>query len=95
MDEYGYITFEYEPDPETDIPGKMPTYSQIQQFVSHENFGMHVSTLNIARVKDMMGMYKQCCRADEGRKHPQPGVPEEKEKAIRAAFAYYGVKGET
>lgn len=63
------------------------TYQQIKEWVK-ENYGLNVSTLYIAQVKDECGIEKQVKRS--GGK-PQPQCPPEKKEAIKAAFAHFGM----
>ncbi|GEM_PF-5517707 len=67
-----------------------PTYERVKQWV-RENYGMKVSPLYVAQVKNQLELEKQYKYTAE-RKHHQPHCPPEKAEAIKAAFEYYGVK---
>ena len=65
------------------------TYREIQEWVQ-EKFGLHVSNLNIAQVKQKHGIierenYNKSKSAD----NKQPGCPEEKVKAIEDALRHF------
>lgn len=70
------------------LPPK-PTYKQIQAYIESE-FGLKVSALNIAQVKDEFGLEKQFSYEDSGMAaEKRPQCPQEKHDAIVAAFRYF------
>ena len=65
------------------------TYEQIQDWVQEE-YGFHVTHLNIAQVKRKHGIierknYNKAKSTDS----KQPGCPDEKTRAIEEALRYY------
>lgn len=70
------------------LPPK-PTYKQIQAYVL-EKYGMKVSTLNIATVKDELGLEKQFSWKEDGMAAKnRPQCPKEKHDAIIKAFKHF------
>ncbi len=87
-----YIYFDYEPkdDEYLNLMKKKATYAQVKDWVK-DTYGVAVSSLYIAQVKDKMGMEKRE-NYNKGREgHHVPSVPEDKETMIRAAFKHFGV----
>ena len=83
--EYGYV--DYEPSDDIVIKGSA-TYSEIKQWIL-DNYGMKVSSLYVAQVKDKLGFDKRDnynLGADGHRVHV---CPKEKEEAIIAAFKHF------
>ena len=65
------------------------TYKQIQNYVL-DTYGLKVSSLNIAGVKDEMGIAKQFSYEDGGMAaDKRPGCPKEKHDAIVEAFRHF------
>ena len=68
---------------------KNATYGMIKRYVS-DNFGLLVSSLNIAQVKQKYGLIERenhnLPKSDNNR---QPKCPEHKEKAIVEALKYF------
>ncbi len=64
------------------------TYQQIKDYVL-DNYGLNVSTLNIAQVKSKCGIVERenYNKGKDG--HKQPNCPPEKEKAIMDAFEHF------
>ncbi|MFS5527194.1 23S rRNA (uracil(1939)-C(5))-methyltransferase RlmD [Streptococcus agalactiae] len=72
------------------LPPK-PTYKQIQAYVL-EKYGMKVSTLNIATVKDELGLEKQFSWKEDGMAAKnRPQCPKEKHDAIVDAFRHFNM----
>nr|MCW1091123.1 23S rRNA (uracil-5-)-methyltransferase RumA [Streptococcus anginosus] len=70
------------------LPPK-PTYKQIQAYVL-DKYGLKVSTLNIATVKDELGLEKQFSYEKGGMAAKnRPQCPKEKHDAIVDAFRYF------
>lgn len=70
------------------LPPK-PTYKQIQAYVL-EKYGLKVSPLYIANVKDELGLEKQFSYEKEGMAAKnRPQCPKEKHDAIVDAFRYF------
>ena len=87
VDEYMYI--DYEPDHHIIEQGKA-TYREITEYVL-KKYGIHVTSLNIAQVKDKCGFDKRDNYNKGSEGHKIPHVTEEKEKAIREAFIHFGM----
>ena len=87
VDEYMYI--DYEPDHHIIEQGKA-TYREITEYVL-KKYGIHVSSLDIAQVKDKCGFDKRDNYNKGSEGHKIPRVTEEKEKAIREAFKHFGM----
>lgn len=72
--------------------GKLPpkaTYKQIQAYVL-DKYGLKVSTLNIATVKDELGLEKQFSYEKEGMAAKnRPQCPKEKHDVIIKAFKHF------
>ena len=65
------------------------TYEEIQEWVQ-ENFGFHVTHLNIAQVKRKHGIIeRENYNKPKSENSRQPGCPEEKAKAIEEAMKYF------
>lgn len=65
------------------------TYKQIQAYVL-DKYGLKVSTLNIATVKDELGLEKQFSYEKEGMAAKnRPQCPKEKHDAIVDAFRHF------
>ena len=66
------------------------TYKEIKEYIN-DKYGFTVSSLNIAQVKDKCGLNKRnnYNKGKEG--HKVPACPEKKEKAIKEAFAHFGL----
>jgi len=65
-----------------------PTYENIQRWIK-EKYGMNVSTLYIAQIKDKVGIDKQMTFKDRPAKGRVPNYPLEKEEAIMDAFRHF------
>ncbi len=87
VDEYFYM--DCEPDHRIFDKGKA-TYKEITNWVK-ETYGVHVTNLNIAQVKDKCGFDKRenYNKGKEGHKVPQ--VTPEKEKMILEAFKHFAL----
>ena len=87
VDDYMYI--DYEPDHHI-VDGGKATYREITEYVQ-EHYGLKVTSLDIAQVKDKCNLSKRknYYTGKEGHKVPQ--VTEEKEQAIREAFKQLGL----
>ena len=83
--EYGYV--DYEPSDDIVIKGSA-TYSEIKQWIM-ENYGMKVSSLYVAQIKDKLGFEKRDNYNLGADGHRVPICPKEKEKAIIAAFKHF------
>ena len=67
----------------------LATYDEIREWV-RENYGFHVTNLNIAKMKRKHGIIEQQnYNSPESEYFRQPGCPEEKEKAIEEALRYF------
>ncbi len=65
------------------------TYDEIREWVQ-ENYGMHVTNLNIAQVKRKHGIIeRENYNKPKSLDSKQPGCPEEKVKAIEAALRFF------
>ena len=64
------------------------TYAELKSWVKGE-YGLTVSTLNIAQVKDKMGFEKRECYNNGAEGHRVPDCPKDKEKAIIEAFKHF------
>ncbi len=80
---------DYEPDHHIIEQGKA-TYREITEYVL-KKYGIHVTSLNIAQVKDKCGFDKRDNYNKGSEGHKIPHVTEEKEKAIREAFKHFGM----
>lgn len=70
------------------LPPK-PTYKQFQAYVL-DKYGLKVSTLNIATVKDELGLEKQISYEKGGMAAKnRPQCPKKKHDAIVDAFRYF------
>lgn len=83
---YEYIDYVPKDNP---LEKKRARYSDIRAWVE-ENYGMKVSSLYIGQVKDMCGLAKERDLKNFG-KNRVPQCPEEKVKAIKAAFKHFGM----
>lgn len=83
--EYGYV--DYEPSDDIVIKGSA-TYSEIKQWIL-DNYGMKVSSLYVAQVKDKLGFDKRDNYNLGADGHRVPVCPKEKEEAIIAAFKHF------
>lgn len=70
--------------------GGQATYEEIKEYVK-EQFGLSVSHLYIAQVKDKCGFEKRDNYNIGQGKAPVPQCPPEKEKAIMEAFKHFGM----
>ena len=67
------------------------TYDKIQAWVQ-ENYGFHVTNLNIAQVKRKHGIIeRQNYNFLKSENSRQPNCPEEKEKAIEEALKHFRI----
>ena len=67
------------------------TYDEIREWVQ-ENYGFHVTNLNIAQVKRKYGIIERENYNKPKSENPkQPKCPPEKEKAIMEALKYFGM----
>ena len=65
------------------------TYKEIEEWVQ-ENYGFHVTNLNIAQVKQKHGIIeRENYNKPKSENSRQPGCPEEKVKAIEAAMRHF------
>ena len=65
------------------------TYEQIRDWVQ-ENYGLHVTNLNIAQIKRKLGFdLRENFNKPKSPDRRQPGCPEEKVKAIEEALRYF------
>lgn len=65
------------------------TYEEIREWVQ-ENYGFHVTNLNIAQVKRKHGLdLRENFNKPKSPDSRQPGCPDEKVKAIEEALKYY------
>ena len=83
--EYGYV--DYEPSDDIVIKGSA-TYSELKQRIL-DNYGMKVSSLYVAQVKDKLGFDKRDNYNLGADGHRVPVCPKEKEEAIIAAFKHF------
>lgn len=86
-DEYIYI--DYEPDHHANKHGRA-TYQEVREYVL-KTFGLRVSSLNIAQIKDKCGFEKRdnYNKGKEG--HKIPMCTSEKEDAIMEAFRHFHI----
>ena len=66
------------------------TYPEIKAYVK-DKFGLNVTSLNIAQVKEKHGLEKRKNYYNGKDGHRVPNCPPEKEKAIADAFEYFGM----
>ena len=65
------------------------TYKEIEEWVQ-ENYGFHVTNLNIAQVKQKHGIIeRENYNKPKSENSKQPGCPEEKVKAIEEALKHF------
>ena len=68
------------------------TYDEIKKYVAEHNAGMKVSDLYISQVKRKCGIeVGKNYNLPKNEDSRQPQCPEDKEKAIREAFKYFGI----
>lgn len=85
---YAYV--DYEPEDDTYLQGMKgnATYREIKEWIKAE-YGMSVSSLYVAQIKDKCGFEKrQNYNIGENKAHV-PNCPPEKEKAILEAFKHF------
>ncbi len=84
-----YIYFDYEPDHHIKTRGKA-TYREITDYIKNK-YGVHVTNLNIAQVKDKCGFEKRenYNKGEEG--HRVPNCTSEKEEMIMEAFKHFNM----
>ena len=85
---YAYV--DYEPEDDTYLQGMKgnATYREIKEWIKAE-YGMSVSSLYVAQIKDKCGFEKrQNYNIGENKAHV-PNCPPEKEKAILKAFKHF------
>lgn len=85
---YAYV--DYEPEDDTYLQGMKgnATYREIKEWIKAE-YGMSVSSLYVAQIKDKCGFEKrQNYNIGENKTHV-PNCPPEKEKAILEAFKHF------
>ena len=63
-------------------------YAQIKAWIEKE-YGLKVSSLDVAQIKDKMGIEKRENYNKGKKKAKVPHCPQEKEKAIMAAFKHF------
>lgn len=66
------------------------TYSEIKEYIE-KKYGMKVSNLNIAQIKDKVGLEKRKNYNIVEGKSRIPNCPIDKEEAIMDAFRYYNL----
>lgn len=70
---------------------KGTTYEEIKAYVLEE-FGLKVSSLYIAQIKEKLGIKeRECYNKPKSKDSQQPQCPPEKDEAIRAALAHFGM----
>lgn len=85
---YAYV--DYEPEDDAYLQGMKgnATYREIKEWIKAE-YGMSVSSLYVAQIKDKCGFEKrQNYNIGENKTHV-PNCPPEKEKAILEAFKHF------
>ena len=85
----GYIDIDLDVE-SIENKGGRATYVEIKQYVK-EKYGLTISSLNIAQIKDKVGMEKRLnynLGSGEGR---VPNCPPEKEEAIMDAFRHFSL----
>lgn len=85
-----YVYVDYEPEDDTYLQGMKgnATYREIKEWIKAE-YGMSVSSLYVAQIKDKCGFEKrQNYNIGENKAHV-PNCPPEKEKAILKAFKHF------
>ena len=85
VDEYAYI--DYRPEHALKERGRA-TYKEIKEYVE-EKYGLRVTSLNIAQVKDKCGIKERENYHKGSENHRIPQVTEEKEEAIKEAFRHF------
>ena len=82
-----------EPDEESNYtPEEKATYQKIKDYVK-DKYGVKVSSLYIAQIKDKCGLDKERTDDNSDNKYHVPRCPKEKEEVIMDAFRYYGLIG--
>lgn len=87
VDEYIYI--DYKPDHHNATRGKA-TYREITEYVQN-TYGVHVTNLNIAQVKDKCGFQKRENFNIGVEGHRVPSCTPEKEEMIIEAFRHFNM----
>ena len=72
------------------VPPAKPTYKNIKQWIL-DKYGLNVSLLYIAQIKDKVGLEKQRNNDPGSGESKAPACPPEKEEAIRDAFRHFGL----
>lgn len=85
VDEYAYI--DYKAEYVQQDRGKA-TYREIKKYVK-EKYGLNVTSLNIAQVKERCGIKERENYNKGSENHRIPQVTKEKEKAIKDSFRYF------
>ncbi len=82
-----------EPDEESNYtPEEKATYQKIKDYVK-DKYGVNVSSLYIAQIKDKCVLDKERTDDNSDNKYHVPRCPKEKEEVIMDAFRYYGLIG--
>ena len=87
-----YAYDDYEPKDNEflkDVKG-FATYTEIKEWIKLE-YGLKVSSLYVAQIKDKCGLEKRLNYNMGGNKSHVPKCPPEKEKAIMAAFRHFNM----
>ena len=87
VDDYMYV--DYAPDHHV-IQGGKATYREITEWIK-DKYGVHVTNLNIAQVKDKCGFEKRENYNKGAQGHKIPNCTLEKEKMIMEAFKHFNM----
>lgn len=85
-----YLYLDYEPKDNEFLRDvkQCATYTEIKEWIKAE-YGLNVSSLYVAQIKDKCGLEKRLNYNLGDNKCHVPKCPPEKEKAIMAAFEYF------
>lgn len=79
------------PDEESNYtPEEKATYQKIKEYVK-DKYGLNVSSLYIAQIKNKCGLDKERTHDSANNKHHIPNCTPEKENAIMDAFKHFGL----
>lgn len=85
-----HVYIDYEPDSNVEFPSSV-TYAEIKAWVQEE-YGLKVSSLYIAQVKQKHGIIEhECYNKPKSEGHRVPQCPPEKEVAIEAALKHFKI----
>ena len=86
---YKHVDYEMDSDMASSKKG-LATYTQIKNWIK-EQYGVSVSSLYVAQMKDKMGLEKRENYNTGAEGHRVPKCPPEKEEMILEAFKHFGM----